>query len=91
VTLACPKTRLKGSLSTVTMEEMVHVLSYVAAAPRLRGLLITGVGNVFCQGVDLTELCQDRLEKRKEQAGRMAVTLERLVLALASFPKLLQL
>lgn len=89
VTLACPKTRLKGSLSTITMEEMVHVLSYVAAAPRLRGLLITGVGNVFCQGVDLTELCQDRLEKRKEQAGLMAAALERLILALASFPKLL--
>lgn len=89
VTLASPRARLKGSLSTGCMEELVHVLSYVAAAPRLRGLLVTGIGTVFCQGIDLTELCQDRQEKRKEQACMMASSVERLVLALAAFPKLL--
>merc|ERR1719295_1904097 len=56
VTLASPKARLKGSLGTQAMEELVHALSYVAAAPRLKGLLVTGVGTVFCQGIDLTEL-----------------------------------
>jgi len=89
VTLASPKARLKGSLGTQAMEELVHALSYVAAAPRLRGLLVTGVGTVFCQGIDLTELCLDRQERRKEAAVQMANALERLVLALSSFPKLL--
>lgn len=89
VTLASPKAKLKGSLGTQAMEELVHALSYVAAAPRLRGLLVTGVGTVFCQGIDLTELCLDRQERRKEAAVQMANALERLVLALSSFPKLL--
>ena len=89
VTLASPKARLKGSLGTQAMEELVHALSYVAAAPRLRGLLVTGVGTVFCQGIDLTELCLDRQERRKEAAVQLANALERLVLALSSFPKLL--
>lgn len=89
VNLASPKVKLKGSLSTAAMEEVVHLLSYVAAAPRLRGLLVTGVGNIFCQGIDLTELCIDKQERRKEQASQMAAALERLVLSLAAFPKLL--
>ena len=89
VTLASPKAKLKGSLGTQAMEELVHALSYVAAAPRLRGLLVTGVGTVFCQGIDLTELCLDRQDRRKEAAVQMANALERLVLALSSFPKLL--
>ena len=89
VTIASPKARLKGSLGVQVMEELVHALSYVAAAPRLRGLLVTGVGTVFCQGIDLTELCLDRHERRKEAAVQLANGLERLVLALSSFPKLL--
>lgn len=89
VTMANPKTRLKNSLGTTALEELVHLLSYVAAAPRLRGLIVTGVGGVFCQGVDLTELCQDKQERRKEQAAKLATALERFVTALASFPKLL--
>ena len=89
VTLASPRTRLKGSLTTAAMEEIVHALSYVAAAPRLRGLLVTGIGTVFCQGVDLTELCQDKRERRAEQATLLAAALERLLMALAAFPKLL--
>jgi chromodomain protein Y len=89
VTLANPRSRLKGSLSTTAMEELVHLLSYVAAAPRLRGLLLIGVGGVFCQGIDLTELCQDRPDRRRETAALLATSLEKLVTALAAFPKLL--
>lgn len=56
---------------------------------RYRGVLITGVGNVFCQGVDLHFLCADHQERRKAQAALMAAAVERLVISLSTFPKLL--
>ena len=63
--------------------------SLLILLPRFRGVLITGVGNVFCQGVDLHFLCSDHQERRKAQAGLMAAAVERLVLTLSTFPKLL--
>ena len=56
---------------------------------RYRGVLITGVGNVFCQGVDLHFLCADHQDRRKAQAALMAAAVERLVISLSTFPKLL--
>ena len=31
-----------------------------------------GIGNIFCQGIDLFYLCHDHQEKRKELASEMA-------------------
>ena len=47
------------------------------------------MGNVFCQGVDLHYLCSDHQERRKGQAALMAAAVERLVITLSTFPKLL--
>ena len=44
---------------------------------------------MFCQGVDLHFLCADHQERRKSQAALMAAAIERLVLTLSTFPKLL--
>ena len=52
-------------------------------------MVVTGVGGVFCQGVDLHYLCQDSVERRKLNSAQMSAAVERLVLAITSFPKLL--
>ena len=72
ITFTDNKSRLKGSLTPTIIDEMVQVLSYTASVSRLRGLLITGVGGVFCQGVDLHFLCQDNQERRRAHAAQMA-------------------
>jgi len=89
ISLTSTKTRLRGSLNPDIIEEITHALGYVSSVSRFRGVLITGVGNVFCQGVDLHFLCSDHQERRKAQAGLMAAAVERLVLTLSTFPKLL--
>ena len=64
-------------------------MSYTAGVTRLRGVVINGVGETFCQGVDLHFLCQDHQERRRAHAAQMSAAVERLVLALTNFPKLL--
>ena len=50
---------------------------------------MTSVGNVFCQGVDLHYLCQDNQDRRQSHAADMASAVERLVLTMTTYPKLL--
>ena len=61
----------------------------MAQVARLKGAVVTGVGNIFCQGVDLHFLCSDHQERRKTNAALMASAVERLTLTLSTFPKLL--
>ena len=89
ITLTSSKTRLKGSLTPAVIDEVSHALSYTAAVKRLHGAVVTGVGGTFCQGVDLHFLCQDHQERRRAHAAQMSAAVERLVLALTNFPKLL--
>jgi len=90
VTLSSSRTKLKGSLSPSMIDELVHILHYAAESKRVRGLLINGVGGIFCQGVDLTFLSADsQVERRRNNAAQLAAAVERLVLALVNFPKLL--
>ena len=89
ISLTSPKTRLKGSLNPSIIDEITHALSYTSRVGRVRGVVVTGVGGVFCQGVDLHYLCQDSVERRKLNSAQMSAAVERLVLAITSFPKLL--
>jgi len=90
ITLATSRTKLKGSLNPSMIDEVTHALQHAAESKRVRGVLVTGVGGVFCQGVDLTCLSADsQVERRRTNASQMATAVERLVLALVSFPKLL--
>jgi len=89
ITLTSTKNRLKGSLTPSIIDELTNALSYTAAVKRLQGLVMTGVGGTFCQGLDLHFLCQDHQERRRTHAAEMAAAVERLVLALTNFPKLL--
>ena len=89
ITLTSNKTRLKGSLTPAIIDEVSSALSYTAGVSRLRGVVITGVGETFCQGVDLHFLCQDHQERRRAHAAEMSAAVERFVLSLTNFPKLL--
>merc|ERR1719427_237915 len=89
ITITSNKTRIKGSLNPSLIDEMMHVLNYTAEAKRLKGVIVTGVGNIFCQGVDLHFLCNDNQERRRNNAAQMAAAIERLVICLSNYPKLL--
>ena len=89
ISLSSTKTKLRGALNPSIIDEITHALAYTATVKRLKGVIVTGVGNVFCQGVDLHFLCQDNQERRKQNAAQMSAAVERLVLAMTTFPKLL--
>ena len=89
ISITSNKVKLKGSLNPSIIDEITHALVYISKVKRFRGVLITGVGSVFCQGVDLHFLCQDHQERRKTNAAQMAAAIERLVMTMTTFPKLL--
>ena len=89
ISVTSNKTKLKGSLNPSIIDEITHALVYISKVKRFKGVLITGVGSIFCQGVDLHFLCQDHQERRKTHAAQMAAAVERLVMTLTTFPKLL--
>jgi len=89
ITIAPTRTKLKGSLSPAVIEETIHALTYIAENKNLRGVVVTGVGNVFCQGVDLCWLRRDHADRRTQVAVQLAGAVERLVRCMAGFPKLL--
>lgn len=51
ISLACNKSKLRATLNPAVIDEIIHALSYTAELGRMRGVLVTGVGNIFCQGV----------------------------------------
>jgi len=89
VTIAPKKTKLSGSLSPTTIEEIIQLLNFVASTRMYKAVILTGLGSVFCQGVDLMYLCSDSPETRKQLANQLAEAVERLILALVGFPKVL--
>jgi len=90
ITLSSPRTKLKGSLNPAMMDEFSHALNFASESKKVRGVLVNGVGNIFCQGVDLTFLSsENQVERRRNNAIQLASAVERLVLSLINFPKLL--
>ena len=89
ITISTNKNKMKGSLNPSMIDEITHALNYTAEAKRLKGVIVTGVGNIFCQGVDLNFLCNDNQDRRRNNAAQMAAAIERLVISLSNYPKLL--
>jgi len=89
ITISTNKIKMKGSLNPSMIDEITHALNYTAEVKRLKGVVVTGVGNIFCQGVDLNFLCNDNQDRRRNNAAQMAAAIERLVMSLSSYPKLL--
>jgi len=89
ITISTNKIKMKGSLNPSMIDEITHALNYTTEVKRLKGVIITGVGNIFCQGVDLNFLCNDNQDRRRNNAAQMAAAIERLVISLSNYPKLL--
>jgi len=89
ITISTNKIKMKGSLNPSMIDEITHALNYTAEVKRLKGVIVTGVGNIFCQGVDLNFLCNDNQDRRRNNAAQMAAAIERLVITLSNYPKLL--
>merc|ERR1712115_742442 len=79
ITISTNKIKMKGSLNPSMIDEITHALNYTAEVKRLKGVVVTGVGNIFCH---------DNQDRRRNNAAQMAAAIERLVMSLSSYPKL---
>lgn len=77
--LTVSRPQVLNALRTETKQELAGALDAVAAAPEIRGLLITGSGRAFISGSDVGEIGIDRPgSETEEMAGRMHALLDRL-------------
>jgi methylglutaconyl-CoA hydratase len=84
VTLNRPDKR--NALDSATLIELGAALVQCAAEPEVRILQLTGAGNVFCAGADLTEM-QAQAHASEAENVAQARTLAKVLSALDSFPK----
>uniref|UniRef100_A0A1B6MCK1 Uncharacterized protein n=1 Tax=Graphocephala atropunctata TaxID=36148 RepID=A0A1B6MCK1_9HEMI len=86
IILAPVSTKLRNTLNTNVLKELVAVLKGLALDENCRVVLVTCSGDTFCQGVDFPALVQPA-ETRMEVAMDLAVTLKDFIKALAMFTK----
>jgi hypothetical protein len=83
-------TGLKHSVNMNVCDELIDVLKQLNDDAECRAILVTGMGGVFCQGVDLTTLGHDgSIDKQRRAAEGMAGAIKRLVKVLLSIDKVL--
>jgi enoyl-CoA hydratase/carnithine racemase len=88
--IMCPSTTgLKHSINVNVLEEMTDAMRLLADDATCRAVLVTGLGPIFCQGVDLSVLTYDSVEKQKKSAESLAKAIKNFVKFLLGFPKLL--
>ncbi len=83
-------TGLKQSLGVACMEELLDALELLRDRddPTASAVMVTGMGNIFSQGIDLTLLTHEgQQEKQRKSAEALAGCVRRLVLCLLSYPK----
>ena len=71
------------------MTELVEALELLRERddPSASAVMVTGMANIFCQGVDLAALTHEGHEKQRKSAEALAGCIRRLVLCLLSYPK----
>jgi methylglutaconyl-CoA hydratase len=84
VTLNRPDKR--NALDSATLSELGVALAQCASDPNVRMLQLSGAGNVFCAGADLTEM-QAQVHASQAENLAHARALAKLLSALDSFPK----
>ena len=84
MTLNRPEVR--NALSTELRDELFDAVQQAAADDAVRALVLTGSGNVFCSGLDLSEL-QTIRERSTEDNRADSAALARLLERLYTFPK----
>jgi methylglutaconyl-CoA hydratase len=76
----------RNALDRATISALGEALAQCGASPEVRMLQLTGVGNVFCAGADLTEM-QAQVHASEAENLAHARDLARVLIALDSFPK----
>lgn len=76
----------RNALDSATLSALSTTLARCAADENVRMLQLTGAGNVFCAGADLTEMQAQAHASEAENLAH-AQTLARVLSALDSFPK----
>jgi methylglutaconyl-CoA hydratase len=76
----------RNALDIATLDALGTTLAHCAADGNVRMLQLTGAGNVFCAGADLTEM-QAQAHASEAQNLTHASALARVLSALESFPK----
>lgn len=89
IILAPTTTGMKNSFNANVMEEIMDALKALAEHEDCLAVMITGLGQVFTQGIDLTQLTHDSVEKQRRAAEALANTIKVFVKSLLAFPKLL--
>ena len=87
IILSPSSTGLRHSINSNVCEELVDCLKQVEDIP-VRGILLTGIGETFCQGIDLSVLTHDgSAEKQKRAAESLANGIKKLVRQLLNSTK----
>jgi len=89
VTFSPGKSKFTSSLGPAAIDEIIQLINFVQSTRMYNAILFTGLGGIFCQGVDLYHLIHNNPERRKVLASEMANAIERLILTLVSFSKTL--
>ena len=90
VILSPATTGLKNSINPNVCDELIDALKQLGNDPECRGVLVTGLGGVFCQGVDLSLLANDTsMDKQKKSAEALANGIKKLVKTMLTFNKVI--
>lgn len=88
--IMCPSTTgLKHSMNVNVFDEITDAMKLLREDESCKAVLLSGIGGVFCQGIDLSVLTFDSTEKQKKSAESLATAIKLFVKFLLSYPKLL--
>ena len=88
--ILCPSsTGLKYSMNVNVFEEITDAMKVLNEDETCKAVMLSGLGGVFCQGIDLSVLTYDSAEKQKKSAESLASAIKLFVKFLLSYPKLL--
>lgn len=86
LTLTLSRPEVRNALSRALRLQLSAALAAAAADPNVRAVVLTGAGNTFCAGLDLTEL-EESLTFTREQHRSDTRALADLFLQMVAFPK----
>ena len=88
--IMCPSTTgLKYSMNVNVFDEITDAMKLLREDETCKAVMVSGLGGVFCQGIDLSVLTFDSTDKQKKSAESLAIAIKLFVKFLLSYPKLL--
>lgn len=81
-------TGMQFSFNITVFEEIIDAMQILLDDPTCKAVVFSGLGDLFCQGVDLTLLAFDSIEKQKKSADIMSKGIKTFIKFVVSYPKL---